>query len=313
MPDRSQEPKVTPAFDALTLEGVQAAVTHERVNAAVRESLVALQSGKAILPDQVELKIPNGGELHIKGGFLLGSSWIVFKVATGDFPGAPHDGFSLILDAATGRLCTVVDDHGWLTAIRTGAAGAIATDALARIDAVEVAVLGTGEQAASQVEALRHLRPNLAFSVWGRDPEKLQALADRLNCTPATSAEAAVRGADIVITTTSARTPVLRGDWLAPGTHITAVGADMAGKRELDTAAMSRADVIVCDDVDLALRVGELQHLPAAAAGAVPLGAVLVGTARGRTTDDQITVADICGLGVEDVAVAELVAGRSPA
>jgi ornithine cyclodeaminase len=116
-----------------------------------------------------------------------------------------------------------------------------------------------------------------------------------------------VKDADIVICCTPSTEPILDFDWLAPGTHVTAVGSDTASKQELDTNVLDNCDVLVCDDIEVSLTVGELHHHPAARAKAADLGDVLTGAADGRKNDEQVTVADLCGLGVQDAAMADLV------
>lgn len=123
------------------------------------------------------------------------------------------------------------------------------------------------------------------------------------------TAQAVLASADIVVTVTSAREPVVRGSWLRPGAHVTAVGADTRGKRELDVEVLDRAGVLVCDDVTLSSHVGELQHVPQHRPRALGLPELVAGRVPGRTGADQITVADLCGLGVEDAAMADLVMG----
>jgi ornithine cyclodeaminase len=155
--------------------------------------------------------------------------------------------------------------------------------------------------------------------VWGRDPTHADRCVDDLRArhdadvTRADSVRAAVEGADIVITCTAAREPLVERAWLAPGAHVTALGSDGAGKQELDPAILEDADLLVVDSRDQCARLGELQHAPAEAGHAIELGAICAGEARGRASDDQLTVCDLTGLGVQDVAAANVVMANAPA
>lgn len=303
---------------------VRSLVTTGDARRAVSEALTALADSKAVLPDELAMALP-AGEVHVKGGHLLGSPHAAFKVACG-FPdnaaaGLPvNDGFTLVLDAGTGSLLAALLDHGWLTDVRTGAAGAVAAEHLARPDARSVALIGAGAQARFQLEALLEVRLIESVAVWNRTPERAERLAADLGsqyglaCRAEATPQEAVRDAHIVVTTTASRRPLLRHAWLSPGTHVTAVGADFPDKQELHPDVLGDADVVVADDVATCSRVGELHH--ALEAGSIDRGRVVAladvvaGTAAGRTSRDQITVADQCGLGVYDAAMADLVLAR---
>jgi len=291
----------------LSRTDLEPVITMEKVLTAVHRALLSLDEKSSITSQSGALSLPNGGECHVKGGHIIGSDWFAFKLATGSFPGAPNTGFTVVLTVADGTLAALIDDGGWLTEMRTAAAGALATDAMARSDCSRVAVLGTGVQARYQLEALRCVRPIAHLAVWGRTTERARQFVEDFGGSAVATAAEAARSADIIVTTTSATSPVLRGAWLRPGVHVTAIGADMPGKRELDDEVLNRAQVIACDDIATSRQVGELQNRPGQAARAVQLPSILNGRVSGRRTDDDITVADLCGLGVEDAAVADLV------
>ena len=304
---------------------VRSLVTRSDALEAVRSALLALACEQVLMPDELALALDEG-EVHVKGGHLLGSPYASFKVATG-FPGNEarglqvNDGFSVVLDAHTGQLAATLYDSGWLTELRTGAAGALAADLLARPEASSLALLGAGAQARFQLEALLEVREISAVRVWNRTPARAQAFADRagaelgLPVTVAPDVRAAVADADIVVTTTASRSPLLHGDWLSPGTHVTAMGADFPDKRELAADVLARADVVVADRVEVCARVGELHHGLAdgvvARADVVELADLVAGRAVGRTGPEQVTVVDQCGLGAYDAAMASLVLGRA--
>jgi ornithine cyclodeaminase len=251
------------------------------------------------------------GHLHEDG------VWTV-KVAADLDPGdggpVRHGGLMLVLSALDGSLVGLLLDNGYLTDLRTGAAGAIAADLLARPDASTVAIVGAGSQARHQLQALRRVRSIDRVQVVSRSPERVRAFADDIEVGHGlvvdicSTVEQAVRGADIVITTTPSRAPLVESDWLAPGTHVTAVGADDPAKQELAPDVFSRAAVVAVDDRGQAARSGELHH--AIEGGwlreedTVTLGELLEGVVDGRAGDDDLTVADLTGVGVQDAAIA---------
>lgn len=275
---------------------------------AARTAFTALAEGNVDQPDQLELRPGGRGELHVKGAYLHGSSTMCFKVATGGFPGASPTGFTVVLDATTGTPRWLLADGGLLTEMRTAAAGALASATLARPDAHRLLVVGTGEQARAQIHAHREALPHLAVTVWGRNRTAAAALAAELDTGLADDLGAAVADSDIVVTATSSRGPLIES--VEPGTHVTAVGSDTPGKQELDPALLRRAEVVACDALDLAAHAGELQHAPGVHGRAITLGDVLTGRCPGRTSPEQVSIADLCGLGVQDAAIAEVVATR---
>jgi ornithine cyclodeaminase len=296
--------------------------------AAVREAFVKLARGQATLPGVIGLDIPeHEGEVHVKGAHLHGSPFYSIKEAAG-FYGNVHKGLPvgsglvLVFDATTGLLRMILFDNGYLTELRTGAAGALAADLLARRDVETVGIIGSGGQARYQLEALLGVRRPRRVLVYGRSAPAVAAYASEMSerfglaVNPVASARDAVIDSDVVITTTPSREPIVRADWVRPGTHITAVGSDGPDKRELESAVLARADLIVADRLDQCLRLGEVHH--AVAEGAIDagrvhaeLGEIAAGLARGRGSDHEITVADLTGVGVQDAAMADLVAAAA--
>lgn len=285
---------------------VRALVSVAAARGAVHQAFGALADGQVVAPDELAMRLAHGGELHIKGAYL-GGDVIAFKAATGQFPAGGNSGFTAIIDADSGVPQAIVNDGGWLTEMRTAAASAVTAQALARADASRLAILGGGIQAAFQVEALRDALAIESVAVWSRTQETAVEFAEANNATPAPTVREAVAGADIVICCTPSRESLLQADMLATGTHVIAMGADMVGKRELGPSVLTSCDVLVCDSVTVASHVGELQHAPEQVHRATSLGDVLTGRAPGRTDDQQTTVVDLCGLGIQDAAMAELV------
>jgi ornithine cyclodeaminase len=281
-------------------------------------AFAAYTAGAAELPSVIHLDVPeSSGEVHVKAGHLHGAPTYAVKVASGFYAGDPPsiDGLVLVFDARTGAPAALLLDGGYLTDLRTGAAGGVAARHLAPTRVSTVAVIGTGVQARKQVEALAVVRPGIQdVRVWGRRDERARVAADDIGAllagatvTPVGSVEEAVAGADVVISCTAAREPLVRAEWLDCGVHVTAVGSDGEGKQELDPAVLRRADLLVVDARAQAERLGELQHVRDLADRAIELGELCAGTAGGRTDDRQLTVCDLTGVGVQDVAAANAV------
>jgi len=291
-------------------------------------AFAAYSTSHASTPSVISLEIPEReASVHVKAGHLHGESYFAIKVASG-FPqnvalGLPaNDGMVLVFDARTGEPAAFLLDNGYITDLRTGAAGGVAAGHLAKDDVRTVAVIGSGAQARYQLDALAVVRPAFAqVRVWGRDAGRAAARVADLRArgglpqgcavVVAEDVRTAVEGAEVVITCTASRTPLVRAEWLSPGAHVTAVGSDDAGKQELEAGVLARADVKVVDSRSQCARSGELQH--AVAAGllgpedAVELGEICAGLHPGRTSVDQLTVCDLTGLGVQDVAAANVV------
>jgi len=300
--------------------------------AAIEAAFAAYSTGRAELPAVIQLDVPERqGGIHVKAGHLHGGAHFAIKVA-GGFPGntalglPPAGGLVLAFDARTGAPAAILLDNGYITDLRTGLAGAVAAKHLARPDATVAAILGSGAQARHQARALALVRDLKAIRVWGRHPERARACAAELAVDPAfagrcrvsaaTVIDEAVRGADIVVTTTASREPILRAAWLAPGMHVTAVGSDQADKQEVEAAAVARADLLVADSRPQCLRLGEIHH--AVAAGLIgaddidaELGEIVAGLRPGRRDAVAITLCDLTGIGVQDVAAANVVLERA--
>jgi ornithine cyclodeaminase/alanine dehydrogenase-like protein (mu-crystallin family) len=304
-------------------DDVRAALDMASCIEACRGAFVAYSAGEAEVPGVIHLEVPEaGGEIHVKAGHLRGSPFYAVKVASGfSRPDPPAiDGLVMVFDARDGAPVAFLLDNGFLTDQRTGAAGAVAAAELAPSRVDTVAVIGTGAQARKQVEALRVVRPGFTeVRVWGRDAARAARCADDVRTLmgdgcrvdPVASVRDAVSDAQIVITCTSAREPLVRSDWLGMGVHVTALGSDGVGKQELDPAIVRRADLLVADSLEQCARLGELQHTPDQIRRAVELGAVIAGVSPGRATEDQLTVCDLTGVGVQDVAAANVVMARA--
>jgi ornithine cyclodeaminase len=291
---------------------------------AVREAFASLGRGEAVLPGVINLDVPEPpGEVHVKGAYLAGAACFAVKVASG-FSGNParglpaSGGLMLAFDAETGLLAALLFDNAFLTELRTGSAGALAAELLAPSQVGRVGIVGAGSQARYQLESLLLVRRPEQVAVWGRSPERAEACARELRERFGVAARAvgaareAVVGSDLVVTVTPSRSPLVEADWVGPGVHVTAVGSDAPDKNELAPVLLAKADKVVADSLEQCLRLGEIHHAVRAGAlepGAVyaALGEIAAGRKPGRTSEDEITIADLTGVGVQDTAVASLV------
>jgi ornithine cyclodeaminase/alanine dehydrogenase-like protein (mu-crystallin family) len=299
--------------------------------AAVERAFSAYAAGAAELPGVIHLDVPQEkAEIHIKAGYLHGGAAYAVKLAWG-FPGNPvrglsaNDGLVLVFDAKTGVPAAILFDRGYITDVRTAAAGAVAAKHLARDPIETVAVIGTGAQARLQVQLLATVRSFRSVRVWGRRREAAEhcaadlAQSDSLPPGASVSAvgtvEAAVRGADLVYTVTASRQPLVRAEWVGPGSLVVAVGSDGADKQELEIDVLAAADRVVADSLPQCRRFGEIHH--AVDAGVLQesrvteLGRITARIAPGRQAPTERIVCDLTGVGVQDVAAATLVLERA--
>lgn len=288
---------------------VRAVLRMEELIPAVERALIAFSAGRVQQPARQMLQAgPHGGQFGVMAA--AGEAGLGAKLL-GVYPsnaarGLPtHLALILLFRPETGEPLAVMDGR-LITEMRTAAASALATRALAAANASVLAVLGTGVQARAHVEALRLVRDFREVRVWGRTPEHARRLAAEVGAVAIASAEAAVRGADVVVTATASSEPVLRGAWLAPGAHVNAVGWRGPHGRELDDEAM-RGAFVVADSREAVLReAGDV--LLSGAEVAAELGEVLAGTKRAPA--GRRTVFESVGIAVEDVAAARLVHDR---
>ncbi len=291
---------------------------------AVEKSLADFSAGKVILPDVVNMDLPRfQGEVHVKSAYIQGEEFYCIKVASGFYLNPSHglpvgNGLILLFEARTGRPLGLLFDNGFITEIRTGAAGAVAAKHLARDKVSIVGLIGAGAQARFQLQALMEVRPPREIRVWSRDAAHAGAFIEEMKPRfPAdyravgSPAEAA-GGADLIITVTPSRRPLLKASWLSPGVHITAVGSDGPDKCELEPEVLARADLVYCDSVRQCSLLGEVHHAlekKIIRRGQISgeLGEIILGKKPGRFNAGQITVADLTGLGAEDAAAAAVV------
>lgn len=296
----------------------------------VRNAFRALAEEGVVMPPILRLDIPEErGEVDVKTAYVPGLDGFAIKISPGFFNnpklGIPStNGLMVLLSAKTGLVQALLLDNGYLTDVRTAAAGAVAADSLARSDARVATIFGAGMQAGLQLEALTLVRPLEEARIWARDFAKASSLATRMTSElgipvhPVADARSAVEGSDIIVTTTPSTEPLLMADWIEPGQHVTAMGSDAEHKNEVDPALVCRADLYVADRCSQTSVLGELHH--AIAAGLVSpnrsfveLGDVVSGTSGGRSSPDSITYADLTGTGIQDTAIATLAFSRAAA
>ena len=265
----------------------------------MRLAFEALSSGAAQNQPRRRLTLPTGSVLHSMAG-AYGDYFGTKFYSTNPKHGA-HFLF-VLYDSKTAKPLALVEAN-YLGQIRTGAASGYATDLMANPEAKVLGIIGSGYQARSQLEATRSVRPSISeVRVWSRDRDKRQIFADELGATATETAEQAVRGADIVVTATNAKDPVIEDAWIGPGVHINAMGSNVGSRRELPGALVRRADRIAVDSIDQArIEAGDLL-LADHWSNVIELKDV-----RKTYNPEHITIFESLGLGVEDVAAAGFV------
>jgi ornithine cyclodeaminase len=287
----------------------------------MEEALIVLARGEVHQPLRTIIRPPDAkGVMALMPSFRAGEAPIFGLKAICVFPGNAaigkdaHQGGVLLFSSETGELLALVNASA-ITAIRTAAVSAVATKFLAREDATELAIIGVGVQARPHLEAMACVRELKRVRVAARRSESAQRFAGELQAKfpfpiePVENAEAAARRADIIVTATTAREPVLKREWISPGTHINAIGTFSPKAREIDTATMAAATLFVDRRESALNEAGD--YLMAAKEGAIgpehvraELGEVLTSAHSGRTSREEITLFKSLGLAIEDLAAA---------
>lgn len=296
--------------------------------ACIENAFRALATEAVVMPPILRLDIPeHRGEVDVKTAYVPGLDGFAIKISPGFFDnpklGLPStNGMMVLLSATTGVVQALLLDNGYLTDVRTAAAGAVAAKHVSRADASVAAIFGAGMQAALQLEALCLVRRIREARIWARDGDKAKraarALTEKLGIPVRAESdpEKASVGADIIVTTTPAESPILKAAWLRPGQHLTAMGSDAEHKNEIEPAAISEASLYVADSLAQTRRLGELHH--AIKAGRIAtetdlaeLGQIIAGLRPGRTGPGQRTIVDLTGTGIQDTAIATLAFARA--
>ena len=286
---------------------------------AIEQGFVQYSQGKACIPPVAELLMP-AGEAHIKYGYINGDEFYTVKIASGFYQNSEYglpssNGVMLLFSQKTGELVCVLLDEGHLTDIRTAIAGAIAAKWLAPKQVHAIGVVGTGIQARLQPLHLKQITPCRQLMVWGRDQHKLNTYKldmqrHGFSVTLAQSVEEITDKANLIVTTTPSTQTLLHAKCIKPGTHITAMGSDTPDKQELESQILSRADLVVADSIEQCRQRGEIYQAIKSqkldADNVVELGHIIEAQS-GRQNEEQITVADLTGVAVQDIKIAELV------
>ena len=312
-------------MNILGKEEIVAVLEGLELQGVLEKAFIAYSRGEAVLAPVSELLFHDPpGDVHVKAGYMMGAEHFVVKIAAGFYRnpelGLPSSqGLMLLFSKRTGQAVALLNDEGHLTDVRTAVAGQIAAAHLAPSNVRRIGILGTGTQARLQLRYLQTVTPCRDVLVWGRREAALQSYRDDMTAlgfavaTTRDAREVAVT-CNLIVTTTPATEPLLHAADVQAGTHITAVGSDTPEKNELEPAILAKADRVVVDslrqcrergEVSQALRRGFIEE-----DDLVELGAVLQDERLGRSSDGQVTVADLTGLAVQDLAVAEAVYER---
>ena len=290
----------------------------------IEAGFVAYSRGEVVVPPVGEMLFEDPrGEAHIKYGFIKNDDYFVIKVASGFYDnfklGLPTtSGLMLLFSQKTGELLAVLLDEGHLTGARTAAAGAVVAKYMAPSKVRRIGIVGAGDQGRRQLRLLDSVVACRDVTVWGVSQEEVDAYKREFEPrgynvdTTLESADVAA-ACNLIVTVTPARRPLLNGDDIRAGTHITAVGSDTQEKQELDPQILAAADIVVSDSLVQAASRGEIYQ--AVTAGvlrpdtAVELGDVIVNEELRRSSDEQTTVADLTGVAVQDLQIAKAVYG----
>jgi ornithine cyclodeaminase len=304
------------------IDRIKEAVKTLDIIPSIAAGFVAYSEGKTVVPPVGELLFHDPpGDVHIKYGYLTGDDYYVIKIASGFYENPKlnlpsGNGLMLLFDQKTGVLLSILLDEGYLTDLRTAAAGAIAATHLAPKSVQRIGIIGTGTQARLQLRHLKQVTNCRDVVACGRDLDKLARYKEEMEqegfwVTTTLSADDVASNCNLIVTATAATSALLQAHQIQAGTHITAVGADTPEKQELDPAILARADLVVADSLSQCVVRGEIAHALNGGfiqqSELVELGHVISGRHPGRTAEDQITVADLTGVAVQDIQIAKAV------
>ena len=283
----------------LNLDEIVSRIDDGAVILRMREALIAQARGECSTPMPMHLDTLNGGEVHMKSSYRRGGKYFVLKVAS-TFDGKGN-GMMMLCSAETGEPVAYLADQGHLTDVRTAAVTAMVARELGRRD-TSIGILGTGIQARLTARFHRHVLGLEKIFVWGRDTTKAESCAQEIGGITVGSPAELAASTKLIVTCTASRAPLLLAHNLQPGTHISAVGADSVGKQELDPEILRQVDLLLVDSVAQCEKLGELQHALDQRERAVEIGEFCE-----RPREADSSVADMTGLGVEDLYIAEAI------
>lgn len=289
---------------------------------AIENGFIAYSAGNAVVPPVGELIFKNPpGDVHIKYGYIKDEDYYVIKVASGFYDNPKinlpsSNGLMLLFSQKTGELVSILLDEGYLTDIRTAAAGAIAAKYLAPSKVNKIGIIGTGVQAKLQLQLLKQITSCRDVIVFGRNQNHLISYQEAMQLEGfavqmTQDAGEVAANCNLIVTTTPASSPILFANQIKKGTHITAVGADTPHKQELDENIFGLADLVVADSISQCVERGDIAHAIKnkiiTKYKLVEFGNIISGNIKGRVDDAQITVADLTGVAVQDIQIAKAV------
>ncbi|MCP4568841.1 MAG: ornithine cyclodeaminase family protein [FCB group bacterium] len=288
----------------------------------IEAGFIAYSQKKAVIPPVGELLFDDPpGDVHIKYGYLSHENYYVIKIASGFYDNpklglSSSNGLMLLFDKNTGGLLCLLLDEGYLTNIRTAAAGAVVAKHLAPNKVHRIGIFGAGIQGKLQIQFLESIVNCRDIIVWGINQDELTEYLEYMeskgySVETTQDANSVASSCNLIITATPTKHPILMSDQIQSGTHITAVGSDTPDKQELDAKILEIADVVIADSIDQCLGRGEIFHALNEKAvkkeNLIELGDVLAGKKAGRISDDQITVADLTGVAVQDIQISRAI------
>jgi len=305
----------------ISLDQIRKALPSVDLVDEIERGFVAYSRGDSVVPPVGELILEDPpGEVHIKYGYIKGDDYYVIKIASGFYGnkalGIPAgNGMMLMFSQKTGEPVAILHDEAYLTDIRTAVAGTIAAKYLAPSSVECIGIAGTGNQARLQLEYLKPVTGCRKVLLWGRDRSKFDAYIEDMTLhgfaiDTTTDAADLLANCNLIVTTTTATEPVLVGQ-ARPGTHITAMGSDTLEKQEVDASILAAADLVVADSIPQCLERGEIHQ--ALKVGAirrddiVELGRITAGDTPGRNSEEQVTIADLTGVAVQDIQISKAV------
>ncbi|TMM57318.1 ornithine cyclodeaminase family protein [Maribacter algarum] len=301
----------------IELEEIKSLLKNVDVVTAMSEGFVQYSNGNTVVPPVGELLFDNPpGDVHIKYGYIKKDDFYVIKIASGFYEnknlGLPSSqGIMLLFNQKTGQTVAVLLDEGYLTDVRTAAAGAVAAKYFAPKNIEGIGILGTGIQAKMQLQYLQKTKPCKSVWVWGRTAENVlrfkEEMGDKFDIHIAESALDVTQNCNLIVTTTPSELALITADNIRPGTHITAVGSDTSEKQELDGSVLKKANIVVADSIPQSKSRGEIYQ--AVSNGFITedkimeLGNAIQNSDLQRTSEEQITVVDLTGVAVQDIMI----------
>lgn len=306
----------------LSREQIEKLLSIPDILKAIEQGFIAYSQGETVIPPVASLHFENPpGDCHIKYGYAKKGKYYVVKIASGFYDNPKQslpsgNGLMLLFDKRTGIPLCMLQDEGYLTDMRTAAAGCIAAKYLAPKKISCVGIIGTGAQAFYQLKLLSFATKCRKALIWGRDRSKAEKLAshpdlDEWNCDIAASIDQLTTECNLIVTTTSSSQPLLMAHQIRPGTHITAIGADDVGKQELDPQIFAKANKVIVDSRSQCALFGDSSH--AVKSGLIreeqliELGNAIQDNKSRRVSDSEITVADLTGVAIQDLQIAATV------